>query len=141
VSGDTPDAILFNAENTNRHTATPQLHETLDNAWQSARNVRFDLEAAVESLRYFDGAQIPKVSSPLPEGASQVSFAANLQSIPPLSARSFADLGALFRCLSVARKNCWRRREYAKALISCRLPSKTRLHSAIPQLRAALGRV
>jgi Putative PD-(D/E)XK family member, (DUF4420) len=83
-----------------------QLHETLGNAWQSARNVRFDLEAAVESLRYFDGTQIPKVSSPLPEGVSQVSFVANLESIPPLSAKSFADLGALFRCLAVARKNC-----------------------------------
>lgn len=82
-----------------------QLHETLGNAWQSARNIRFDLEAAVESLRYFDGRQIPKISPPLPEGVSQVSFVASLEGIPPLSSKSFADSGALFRCLSVARKS------------------------------------
>lgn len=65
-----------------------QLHETLGNAWQSARNVRFDLEAAVESLRYFDGAHIPKISLPLPNGISQVSFVADLKTLKPLSAKA-----------------------------------------------------
>jgi hypothetical protein len=36
----------------------------------------------------------------------QDSFVANLESIPPLSAKSLAHVGALFRSLSVVRKNC-----------------------------------
>lgn len=79
---------------------TRQLHETLGSRWQSARNVRFDLEAAVESLRYFDGVQIPKIPLPLPDGISQVTFAANLMAIKALSSKELAKSGVLFRSLS-----------------------------------------
>lgn len=82
---------------------TRQLHETLGNAWQSASNVRFDLEAAVESLRYFDGDQIPRIALPLPDGISLVSFVADLAAIKPLSAKTVADSGILFRSLSFSR--------------------------------------
>lgn len=44
-----------------------QLHETLGHSWQSARNIRFDFEAAVQSIRIFDGKEVPKVPIPLPE--------------------------------------------------------------------------
>lgn len=82
---------------------TRQFHETLGNTWQSAKEVRFDLEAAVESLRYFDGAQIPRIALPLPDGISQVSFVADLTAIKPLSAKAVADSDILFRSLSFSR--------------------------------------
>lgn len=82
---------------------TRQVHETLGNAWQSAKDVRFDLEAAVESIRYFDCDQIPKVSQPLPEGVSRVSFVASLEGVASLPAKSLASAGALFRSLARAR--------------------------------------
>lgn len=80
-----------------------QLHDTLGSAWESARSVGFDLEAAVESLRYFDGAQIPKIPLPLPDGISQVSFIADLKSVKPLSAAAVAQSGILFRSLSFGK--------------------------------------
>jgi hypothetical protein len=83
---------------------TRQLHETLGSAWQSARNIRFDFEAAVESLRYFDGAQIPKVSLPLPDGVSHVSFVASLERVSPVPAKSLTGSGNLFRSLAFAGK-------------------------------------
>lgn len=83
---------------------TRQLHETLGNTWQSARNIRFDLEAAVEATRYFDSVHIPCVSSPLPQGVSHVSFVASLEGIPQLSAKGLANSDALVRCLSFGKK-------------------------------------
>jgi hypothetical protein len=80
---------------------TRQVHETLGTAWQNARDVRFDLEAAVDSLRHFDSDQIPKLSLPLPEGVSQVNFVASLEGVPPLGGKSLARSGALFRSLAV----------------------------------------
>ena len=76
-----------------------QVHETLGKAWQSAKELGFDLEAAVESLRYFDGAQIPKVLAPLPDGVSQVSFVADLTNVAPLSHKALVDAGRLLRSL------------------------------------------
>lgn len=76
-----------------------QVHETLGKAWQSAKEVRFDLEAAVESLRYFDGSQIPKVPAPLPTGVSQVSFVADLTNVAPLSRKTLVNAGRLLRSL------------------------------------------
>jgi hypothetical protein len=82
---------------------TRKLHETLGNAWQSAKNIRFDLETAVESLRYFEGDQIPKIPLPLPDGISQVSFIADLKAAKPLPAEVVANAGHLLRSLSFGR--------------------------------------
>jgi hypothetical protein len=76
-----------------------QLHDTLGNSWQSARNVTFDYEAAVESLRYYEGSRIPKISLPLPEAISHVSFVADFQGISPIALKSLANSGVLFRAL------------------------------------------
>jgi len=82
---------------------TRRLHETLGSAWQSARTVRFDLEAAIESLLYFDSDQIPKVSTPLPNGVSQVSFVSVLDALAPIPGKP-TDSGPLFRSLSFTRR-------------------------------------
>ncbi len=78
---------------------TRQVHETLGKAWQGAKEIRFDLEAAVETLRYFDSNQIPKVPAPLPDGVSQVSFVADLTDVATLSRKAVVDAGRLFRSL------------------------------------------
>ena len=78
---------------------TRQLHDTLGDSWQSARNVRFDYEAAVESLRYYEGSQIPKISPPLPEGVSEVSFVVDFQGMTPLILKSLTNTDVLLRAL------------------------------------------
>jgi hypothetical protein len=83
---------------------TRQLHDTLGDSWQSARNIRFDYEAAVESLRYYEASQIPKILLPLPEGVFQVSFVADLQSIVPVALKSLTNAGMLFRSLASRAK-------------------------------------
>ncbi len=80
-----------------------QVHQTLGDSWQSARTVRFDYEAARQSVRYFDSVRIPKVGLPLSEGVSKVSFVADVEGIQPLSAKILSGSGALFRSLAVAR--------------------------------------
>jgi site-specific DNA-cytosine methylase len=76
-----------------------QVHECLGNSWQSARNIRFDYEAARQSLRFCDGTQIPKVSLPLPEGVSHVSFVADVEGASTQSKSPSLRRGTLFRSL------------------------------------------
>lgn len=80
-----------------------QVHQTLGDAWQTARNVRFDYEAAKQSLRYFDGAQIPRVSVPLPRGVTEVSFVADLESAEPLSTIAIKGGDRLFGTLGFSK--------------------------------------
>jgi hypothetical protein len=76
-----------------------QHHDTLGNSWQSARNVRFDYEAAVASVHYYNAEQIPKIALPLPDGVSQVSLVSDFRGLTPTSSKSFTNSGALFRAL------------------------------------------
>jgi len=78
---------------------TQKLHETLGNSWQSAKDIRFDFEEALDSLSFFSGQEIPRIPLPLPAGVSRVTFLANLAGISPLPPSSFADSGDLFRSL------------------------------------------
>ena len=76
-----------------------QVHETLGKAWQSAKEMRFDLEAAVESLRYFDGAQIPKVPAHFPRASRKLALWPTSQMLPRCLAkrsRTRADSYAAF---------------------------------------------
>ncbi len=73
-----------------------QVHQTLGDSWQNARSVRFDYEAAKQSIQYYDSAQIPKVLLPLPEGVSQVSFVADMNGIATLSAKAFGENDTLY---------------------------------------------
>jgi hypothetical protein len=78
---------------------TQRLHETLGDSWQNARDIRFDFEAALDSLSFFSSQDIPRITLPLPAGVSRVTFLANLGGIAPLLPSSFADSGDLFRAL------------------------------------------
>lgn len=79
------------------------VHQTLGNTWQSARNVRFDHEAARQSLEYYDSTQIPKVCLPLPQGVSQVNFVGDMNGIAKLPAKAVSGSGALFCSLYFGR--------------------------------------
>lgn len=80
-----------------------QIHESLGNAWQSAYNIRFDYEAARQSIHFYNGSQIPKIPLPLPEGISDVSFLVNLAGIPILSEKPMTGRGSLFRSFFVGK--------------------------------------
>jgi hypothetical protein len=80
-----------------------QVHQTLGDLWQSARNVRFDHEAARQSLQYYDSVQIPKLCLPVPEGVSQVNFVADMNGVATLSAKVINGDGTLFQSLSFGR--------------------------------------
>jgi hypothetical protein len=72
---------------------TRLVHETLGTAWQMARNVRFDVEAARHSLRYFDGSSIPRMALPLPEDVSEVRFVADLERTTALVPKELSKVG------------------------------------------------
>lgn len=84
---------------------TRLVHQTLGDAWQTARNVRFDYEAAKQSLLYFDGTVVPKICPPLPSRVSQVSFVADLDDVASLSAKTPFGPAALFRCLAFRNRD------------------------------------
>ncbi len=72
---------------------TRLVHQTLGTAWQTARNIRFDVEAASQSLRFFEGSSIPRVATPLPEDVSEVRFVADLERIKSLVAEELGKVG------------------------------------------------
>ena len=78
---------------------TRLLHQTLGTAWQTARNIRFDVEAAKQSLCYFDAISIPRVALPLPEAVSDVSFVADLVRANVLVPKELAKASGLFGSL------------------------------------------
>lgn len=84
---------------------TRLVHQTLGAAWQTARNVRFDLEASVQSLSYIDSNAIPRVALPLPPNVSEVSFVADIEQVALLLTKAMNDAGPLFRCLTC--RNRW----------------------------------
>jgi Putative PD-(D/E)XK family member, (DUF4420) len=81
------------------------VHQTLGNTWQGANNVKFDYETAKQSLRFYDGTQIPKVSMPLPNEVSQVSFVANLDGVAHLPKKSILGKGMLFHALPFGKSH------------------------------------
>ena len=83
----------------------PQLHlrltrlvlQTLGSAWQTARNVRFDYEAAKQSICFYDAKIIPTVPGPLPDSVTEVRFAVDLDRVAPIGTKSLLAMGGLFR--------------------------------------------
>ena len=72
---------------------TRLVHETLGTSWQLARNIRFDVEAACESLRYFESSAIPRVQLPLPLDVFEVRFIADLERTKSLVAKELDKVG------------------------------------------------
>jgi len=81
------------------------VHETLGESWRNVHNVRFDYEAALDSLCYYDAGRIPRVALPLPDGVSQVSFVADLIHVSVLSEKSLSSFGVLARSLPFGKRS------------------------------------
>lgn len=68
--------------------ATLRLHQglarILGSSMLAAMEHRFDLEAAVESLAFFDLSEVPAVRPPFPPGVSDVRFRVDLQDLEQL---------------------------------------------------------
>ena len=65
--------------------------------WRSLQQVRFDLQSAIESLRFFDAKAIPSVHVPLPPEVTDVHFRVDLTHHDPPSARAAIQECRLFR--------------------------------------------
>ncbi len=83
---------------------TRLVHQTLGNVWQSARDARFDYEAARQSVRYLDSNQIPRVPTPLPVAVSHVSFVADVESAPSSPLTASKHHHNLFQSLPPSRR-------------------------------------
>ncbi|MDQ7839240.1 MAG: PD-(D/E)XK motif protein [Thermodesulfobacteriota bacterium] len=72
---------------------------TLGNAWRQAGDVKFDLEVAESSLRFFDSMAVPAIRGNLPEGVSNLRFKADLSHTESIELRGLEGKGELFRAL------------------------------------------
>jgi hypothetical protein len=69
---------------------------TLGASWRAALDERFDLEVAERSLRFFDSSAVPAPSPVLPPGVSEVSFRADLSTVPSVGPEWMRGSGHLF---------------------------------------------
>ncbi len=65
--------------------------ESLGLAWREASELRFGLEQARRSLRFFRAEDIPSVPQPLPATVTKVRFVANLSALAPFDPRALSE--------------------------------------------------
>lgn len=70
--------------------------QTLGHDWRAMRDHRFDFQAALTSLRFFDAACIPAVAAPLPSELSSVSFRVDLSQLQAEALTDLVDSSDLF---------------------------------------------
>jgi hypothetical protein len=70
---------------------------TLGDRWAETTTQKFSWELACETLAFYDGATVPCINPQIPPEVSQVRFAVELDSIPPLESVAFPGLGSLLR--------------------------------------------
>jgi hypothetical protein len=75
-------------------------HVSLGNTWREAETVRFDMELAAESLRFFDSSAVPGIRPPIPPGVTEVRFRADLTNATSLSREECHTAGLLFAAAS-----------------------------------------
>jgi hypothetical protein len=71
-------------------------YATLGSSWQEAMEERFDAELALDSLRFFDSLQVPKIDGPIPVLVSDIRFASDLSGVPSMDTASMVEAGGLF---------------------------------------------
>jgi len=67
----------------------------LGNTWREAVTTRFDDELARASLCFVDATVVPSITTPLPQGVSQVRFCSDLTNAPTLSMDDLRSAGGL----------------------------------------------
>ncbi len=71
-------------------------YATLGSSWQEAMEERFDAELALDSLRFFDSLQVPKIDGPIPLPVSDVRFTSDLSGAPSMDDAIMEGAGGLF---------------------------------------------
>jgi hypothetical protein len=71
-------------------------YATLGSSWQEAMEERFDAELALDSLRFFDSLQVPKIDGPIPLTVSDIRFTSDLSGAPSMDTASMRESGGLF---------------------------------------------
>ena len=72
---------------------------TLGEGIETIGAVRFDREMALDSMRYFDGASVPAIRAPIPEGVSRIEFDSDLSLAPVVDRHSEIFSSDLFKAL------------------------------------------
>jgi len=70
--------------------------DSLGNRWRDAREIKFSLEGARESLRIFDADSVPTIPQPIPPEVKDVRFTVDLSGVPHLELRDARARGDLF---------------------------------------------
>lgn len=73
--------------------------EGLGSEWREATEVRFDLSAALASIRYYRAAQVPSVTRDLPPEVSNVRFTVEMSDVVPLERTELEAISPLMRAL------------------------------------------
>ncbi|MBI3469643.1 MAG: PD-(D/E)XK motif protein [Planctomycetes bacterium] len=71
--------------------------QTLGQDWRAMQETRFDLQQAIQSLRFVDAAVIPSVASPSPPEVSAVHFRVDLTQHPMPFPEALVQASGLFR--------------------------------------------
>ena len=71
--------------------------QTLGQDWRAMQQTRFDLQQAIQSSRFIDGATIPSVPVPVPPEVSAVHFRVDLTQHPLLFPEALIQGSGLFR--------------------------------------------
>lgn len=70
--------------------------ETLGESFPAALSQRFDYQRALQTLRFYDAAEVPCIDRNVPEGVTQVRFVASLDEVPPADPARHRREGGLF---------------------------------------------
>jgi hypothetical protein len=73
------DDLLASVDNESKNKLHDVAWATIANNEDDAKNTRFDFGDAVKALRFFRGADVPRLVFPPPEGVSHVSYQSNLE--------------------------------------------------------------
>lgn len=96
-----------------RLAASPQLQLKLDalcfralgKHWHRWRETSYDHARAIASLAFFDARSVPKPSTPMPAGVSEVRFVSDLSTIAMIDVSKPKYRGPLMLALGVGRSN------------------------------------
>jgi len=73
---------------------------TLGERWSEVAKQRYSQQLALESIRFLDGASIPKVNLSLPPEVSRVRFSVELDDVPTVRTVPFPGLGSTSNLMS-----------------------------------------
>lgn len=86
---------LANEEESQRRLETV-VTKTLGKNWFDSDAIRFNLEAALESVRLYDARDVPTVLQPLPSEVKRVEFVVDLSSVEAMSLASARSIAPYF---------------------------------------------